>query len=810
MIAIVDDKKVRSQIEAYCRELDPDNLRVRFFASGLEFEQKYFAPKGSIASHPLNKIEGLEKFDGDQLDFTLDQSLVTKEVIPNPVQKLFINATTLKITKFEPIIDSNKTIFSTFPEDFTSQAEALTTLVPQQFKESWQKFWTAALTSSAQTMMFMKATNNEYGWFKLQGRRDGDQVEITIVDHTAKYLAPVAAELAVRAAQTEESDELQLLSEIDLIMFKSDCVTEKATKWIDQTWKKLKAGEYFPPDRSPRFVLLKFEDEHLNISDFIHPRLDDLIYLPLDRLIFLQKLEIIFALPQKATPSFLFNQEVNMDVEISKLTKVEKISDLGLAVRNPVRLIKGLMAHLHITLPPDNEHIDVWGKVIHTEPHPEKEHEYLVYFSFFGIKKEASAKIKKYLSRTNRYPPFVNENAMDYLFNPNDLFVTDEEKRQRTIVILDLDENLAQNLKSSLNKDIDQTKIIYETGYTSFINRYIRRTPNNIEGTAITQDDLFSASVAFTVNSETYELDSLLTAYTEGAKFLGFEAKEVFEDKKGWTKPFSASPESLDLARELAQLASQGHRLSRQMGVNTPSNEIKIANVSVGPGPSSSTVKFEIAVPVPEEVKSKRQIEQISSLDLVIVDKEFINSNNVGAFIDGFTNEARKAGIIKPEGRLKIIVTVKAETQLQPRQYNHRDIIGLVAKPIDHRQLSFLATAALQSRYSVYTFANINWLESKLSIHVAKDIHVESLSEFGANVAHPRPIAPGTVLYLRGGIFDSAPNHCLAARFYHCEEHPKEKNLFSCSLIYFGINDAFMKYARRWFRESYAASKKSE
>jgi hypothetical protein len=87
---------------------------------------------------------------------------------------------------------------------------------------------------------------------------------------------------------------------------------------------------------------------------------------------------------------------------------------------------------------------------------------------------------------------------------------------------------------------------------------------------------------------------------------------------------------------------------------------------------------------------------------------------------------------------------------------------------------------------------------------------LERLSEFGADIKHSRPIAPGSILFLRGGIFENAPNRCLAGRFYHCEEHPKEKGMYLCSLTYFGINDGFMKYARKWFRENYALMKQGE
>jgi hypothetical protein len=65
-------------------------------------------------------------------------------------------------------------------------------------------------------------------------------------------------------------------------------------------------------------------------------------------------------------------------------------------------------------------------------------------------------------------------------------------------------------------------------------------------------------------------------------------------------------------------------------------------------------------------------------------------------------------------------------------------------------------------------------------------------------------------LFLRRSIFENATHQTVAARFYRCEEHTSKKGCYACSVLYFGITDAFLKFARNYFRETYAANKAKE
>ncbi len=812
VIAIVDDKKIRGQIDTFCRELNSAGIRLRSFPSTKEFEDLYFANKHAPKIHPLQKLVGWEKFAYDQIESILNIPIVTKPTLPSATMKLRVSNKSMLIENIEPLMDANQTLLNKFPEDVQSQMDFFSNCVFPAWKDAWAEFFRKAQSSSALGVFPLKATDTGLGWFKISGQRQGSEnIMIQIEEVTDLYRYPVNSELERRKVHAENTKELQLMSEIDLIVFQIDCIDMKVPHWMDKIWKKLKDGGYFPAEKIPRFVLLKYEEDQVHKLDVLHPRLDDLIYLPLDRLIFMQKMEIIFSLPKKTSPSILFSQEANVPIEISKITKLEKLSDLGLAIRNPVRLTPGVLAHFYLQFPNTEITLDIWGKVVHSEPHPEREQEFLVYFAYFGLAKNDATVIKRYLAGLGRYNPFVNSERASFQFNADNESFVEEDRKPRQVVILDLDEDLANQLKINLPKDIDQIKCVADTSFASFSNRFLRNSSSQFANPPVgaTEADLFGPSVSFIVNPVNQELNSALLAPADGQLYFGYPAAESFATGLGWQSPFHSVPENVELLTEMMAVAASGKKVHRVLVAATSSGEGKVVRVSAAPTESPELVKIEISPPTIDALKSTQKHERLIGLHVVVVDINLIPGRNVDDFIERLTDRAQQLALIPMGQKPKFILLVDNDQKPDHRSFTNTSIIGLVAKPIEPRQLSFMVATALGTKYSIYSFPNLGWANAKLSVHVAKDVILERLSEFGADIQHARPIAPGTILYLRGGIFENAPNRCLAARFYHCEEHQKEKGVFLCSLTYFGINDGFMKFARKWFRENYALSKQA-
>lgn len=814
VIAVVDDKKIRGQIENFCREINADGIRVRSFASTQEFEDTYFNSKNAPKAHPLQKVPGWEKFTFDQLESIISFPMVAKPALHAPSVKVRVSNKTMKIESTEPAMDSNHTLLGKFPEDLMGQADFFGACGFPAFRDAWSEFYRKAQGGSAKGLFPLKASDTALGWFKLTGQRlDAENLTIQIEEVSDAFRDSVKAELERREKHAAEADQFQLMSEIDLVIFKIDNIGHaKVPAWMNKIWGKLKDGGYFPPDKVTRFVLLKYEDDQISKLDVLHPRLDDLIYLPLDRLIFLQKLEIIFGLPKKVTPSFLFSQEVHAEIEISKITKLEMLSDLGLAIRNPVRLTPGLMAHFYVQFPGQETGIDVWGKVIRSEPHPERPNEFLVYFSYFGIAKKEASAIKRHLTTVSRFQPFINAERSQFEFNPDDVFLSDSERKPKQVVVLDLDDAYAQQLKSSIPKDVEHIRMVADSSLAAFSNRFMRKSSTQFPQppTAAAESELFMPIVTFVVTPDNQELNSALMAPADDQTYLGFPAAESFQSALGWRKPFDAVPESQEVISEMMAIAGAGRKVHRALLATTANGEGRIVRMIVAPSDAAGLVKVEISPPGPEDVRAVVKDEKLLGLHLVIVDLNLIPGKNVDSFIENMTERGQALGLLPRDEKPKFILLVDNEAALTHRKYARPEIAAVLAKPAEARHLGFAVASALDAKHSIYTFTNLGWAHQLQPIHVAKDVVLEKLSEFGADIKHSRPIAPGTVLFLRGGIFENAPNRCLAGRFYHCNEHPKEKGMHLCSLTYFGINDHFMKYARKWFRENYALSKQGE
>ena len=162
---------------------------------------------------------------------------------------------------------------------------------------------------------------------------------------------------------TDEDDEFQLVSTINLIILRADLVEGPLHNWAEESFKKLESMDYYSETSRTRLIVTKYEDPLADKFKTIHPLIDDLIYIPIDRLLFLQKCEIILQMPEAASPSFLFNQSANMDIEMSKKTKLTQLSEVGFTLENPFKLALGTKVHFYITLPSVGP-VDFYGTVI--------------------------------------------------------------------------------------------------------------------------------------------------------------------------------------------------------------------------------------------------------------------------------------------------------------------------------------------------------------------------------------------------------------------------------------------------------------
>jgi hypothetical protein len=613
------------------------------------------------------------------------------------------------------------------------------------------------------------------------------------------------------APVTSVAIEIKPLKHVHVLIFAADSISEKVPHWTSQTIRKLKDFGYWPEGNRSRLILLKYEDDNISKLDVLLPELDDLIYLPLDRLIFLQKTEIIMNLPKKTKGSFLFTQEFKQEIEISKIAKLELASDVGFAVRNPVPIKSGIRAKFYIQLPGEKEMVRFFAKSVRSVAHADLPGQFLSYFSFFGLRKQELTKIRQWLGKTKHYKPLKNEDRKIFKLDLANLFIPNSVKRIRDVVIIDPSDDLTLQLSAQITKEMDCCQVTTQSSYTYFVHKYLKdgdvmSSAENLPRPT-KAEDFPNAAVTLRINSTTKNLVDMSFMPTANQMFLGQLATDLFHaGTEDWWKLFKSADNDLILDESIELLKEKKSR--SKVVIAGGSSEHQFA-VRITFDPTKDPEVFSLSI---TPVNAKEMVDHLGSpssllgIDTVIIDAAFIPSD-FNAWLEYLRTTAHQKGLLPNPESLKIILMTEREDKLDRSWLDCPQVVGLLVKPIDSRQLLFLLSEALNNSYTAYEFKNIGWANALSNCHMSREMELEALSEFGATLKSATPFQPGSFFFLRKSIFDQAPNNCLAARVYACEPHASEKEFFSVHVIYYGINDSFLKYARTWIRENYAASK---
>ena len=600
--------------------------------------------------------------------------------------------------------------------------------------------------------------------------------------------------------------------DINLMVYALDSVGGKSGAWIDKVRTNLKRYRREPGNNQARFVLLKYEDDSVSKLDLLHPALDDLIYLPLDRLIFMQKMEIILGLPKLVPPSILFSQTVRHNIEISKIVKLDRLSDVGMAIRNPVPLKKGLPGKFYLLLPGEKNRLELSGKVMRSEPHPEYPGQYLVYFGFFGLPKVALTQIRRTLSKAPRYQSLRSEDREAVTYRPDELFGTVEQQQNYTLAVIDPDEATSNALALQLSKEMDRLQVVTESSYSLFLHKYFgaggvgKETPPQ----PTLEADFYSPLVSMSLNLTDMKCLGVEPAPNETDMFLGHSASVLFNSPDKWVTLLQDKEAKLILDEAL-QLAARGRAMEKLVAILDSDNNRRAVNFKIFKSDTENQLTVLMSPAGLGDIMQKLTSEDTSkALDVMIVETSFVPEDSA-AWIDGLRNRAMQLNFIKHPEQLKFMLVSDGENLRHSEKWlRSPDILGLFIKPVDTRQMLYFLSEYLSNQNTLFHFNNLGWSAPGVPVHVSKQVHLEALSEYGATLRSTAKLAPGSMVYLRKSIYDNAPNTCLAARVYYCENHPSEANCYHVFATYFGINESFLKFARTWIRENYAQQKNTK
>lgn len=816
IIVIENDPRVLRQIKQFIGELDDDEHKVRYFDSNEAFEARYFN-KSNLAppSSPLAKLPTLKAWKPVQFEWLLQNNLETTAPFQAKKLTLTMDLSTQKVVAFSSTPAEGEMILGQHPNDLKIGVNPLSKLIPTLSQSEFQEFQQKAMSGQKLKQTFaLSAKDPGFFWIiEIEAQLKGEQVLFTLENQTDSIRPTFTDEKKKLQSATEEGVELDLLAKIDLIIFKLNLIKDFKKGWIQSTAEKIKKFKLQPQVGKTKFILLKYEDDGVKKVELLFPQLSDIIYLPLDRALFLQKMDIILADPELIKPRFLFEQEVNLKINLAKRTTIEHISDVGIGVKNPIALKTGLLGHFFFTLPGQDQELEVFGKVQKSIPHPEDPKQFIVYFVFIALSKKILSNLRLFLSKNPRYQNFVNDDKNEFHFNPDNIFLTDNERRIKNVVIITPDPNQIQQLSKNVSENMDQVRVVGQTSYQDFLKANFAdestssslRDLNSVQPTS--EADFNGPSVHFFINSETKSIEAPLPPENLEEKILGHLSVKLLSLSNAWQSLLLPLDDDKAIFEESLQATLKGRKIHKTFIVSDGMMEPRLIHMSLEKSPQDGLVKVTLSPADAKVLYEKRIMEApIETVDLMVIDSHFV-PEDPSSWIEGLTMLCKKSQRLPPDNELKILVIGADEKELDPRAYDHPQIKAVLQSPIDMRTFFLILSICTDNRFTLYNFANISWLDNRITVQIAKPVTIVKLSEFGGTLGSHGPIAHGTFLFLRGSIFDQAPNRNLCARFYANEKAEEGDYPFLCHLIYFGINEGFMKYARSYFRETYAASK---
>ncbi len=782
----------------YLRELELED--VKEFPNVREFERHFFS---SLVLKPVAKPKHTQYLEGlppDVVQHLGEATFAQEPALQDGTTEIEIDATSGQILRV-----NIARIFGRTVTELVAKSVSLETIVLDKCRPLFKSALEAMKAPNDKPHMFVfQSDKNELWVAEVSGRSTEKTYVLKLTDHTADVAKGLGKTQKKEKAPVEDSK-----NPVDLIIFRPiDQKPDVMRKWVTKTATLLKKAERWPPDNRPKFIALRYEDDPAEKAEYNHPFIDDLLCLPLDRLIFLQKLEIVLAIPKKPSPSFLFVQETLEKVEVAKRVYLERFCDQGFAMANPVPLTEGTGGHFYFRFPGQAPLLDFYGKVIRSEPHPDREGEFLVYFAFFGLTKANNRELRQYLQRDTAHKQFVDNDPKLFEFNHENIFLSDEEKKRKTLVVLDPDENTARSIYEYARKEIGNLDVVWDDSYYSFFKTYIDKK-NRIEKASPSVPQDFYADIVGLLIGLDLNLQMPITAPEEGQLLLGHDAVKLFSTPQGWLDVFAG--DTRNQLTEIMYLIPHSKRVRKNMDLASADGVRRTVAAEFILEETSGLIRINLRAPDIKMLSNSRShLESIQSLEVIVIDQALL-PDNVPSFLTGLRDALKEANISCPADGPKIIVTAAESRQDDvSKLLNEPAVAALTFKPAEMRRLLYVAAHLMRNPFTIYRFDNVPWKNDHIHAKIGRECDLVELSEFGCVIQSNQPLKPGSMFYLFRSIYVNAPDQNLCVRIYHSQESESEKGTYLNSALYFGITDAFLKFTRSFIRETYASKKAKE
>lgn len=600
---------------------------------------------------------------------------------------------------------------------------------------------------------------------------------------------------------------------VDLLIFNIDVLDSPDLAGFESLLTKLDSLK--PKHFRTRFVLIKKEDAPPALTELLHPQLDDLLFLPLDRPLTQQKLEIVLGLPDRVEPSILSLSKLPLNVEFSQLIPVVKINEIGFVVRTQKEGQLGSIQRHLIKADGTADVIDVMAKTVATTEDPDHKGAYLTTSNYYGLQPEQLSLIRKYTMEEGK--PFKILDIDDpkaFQFSPYNLFLSEDQKRFRGVVILDTDVTRGNQLSDMVLAGISNCHVSTESLYKDFHEKYIDGSDVlDQDIPPATEKDLYQDRVSFTIDLESRELLHCFNKPTESDLLLGFPALQFFNPIKPrvWEKLFELPKTKAALDESLKKIFKQ-FSFSELMRLNSADGDGRLAKVKFslphGLDVVPITAQIDIEIPQEEDLPhpgtnlSKRKVSKVLQIDTIIIDDAMIPADVESWYME-LEAQLAKSRFHQNHPRPNLLILNSTDRPLEDfSKIPARNIYS--SQPPRHLLMADLVRIT-KSGFSPYQDSNIRWKDLEAGhCFAGKPGRLPEISEFGSRLPLPFKVREGSFLFLQGSLFEEAPDKSVCIRFYHSEPDSKQQNRFICSFSFFGLPHSFVKTARRWIPENFA------
>lgn len=571
-----------------------------------------------------------------------------------------------------------------------------------------------------------------------------------------------------------------------------------------------------------QFLFLAFEGGGFKIEQLLDPVIDDVMVKPLDRSVFLQKIEIMTTDDlTKLKPSYLFRQKTSMPIEIGKDILIEEISEFAIAIRNPVALAPGVFAAIYSPVFGEGAMARVLCRTYKSEPHRAHAGQQRVSFSFFGLRGQQLANIKKFMRENQPQkvriprPPVPNVDPV-VPFN--------------RIAIIDMNVEVFNEIETALKELYVGVQIDHYLSYASFLAKLkafetapLAPAPAGSEALIGEATEALAAiaagpkpnlwtgpkSFALIVGARHSELLKFVTTLGPTDLVLGHEVASWGARGSGFLAAFEPA-EAEEIRETIAYAVASGNGRVRLKLRDAANRSVQVEVVSslaqAGDAETDAQVRLEF-----KEITGAVTDEAVRTASDFAYDAIYLDVNLIRGDLQHWYDELQqsflRADVLQAgQSMPKITLIADERSRAIPENYRLKVVSDFLYKPLDRKIVSYKAKELIELVPRTEP-EHPPTLKLEISAKLAKDVVMEDVSEYGISIVHPTPFRRGATVRIFSSLFGGGADG-IVARCSYCEERKVEKTVsFVCHFMYFGTPDEILKRIRTWIRETYVHEK---